>query len=164
VCEGIIVPALLARGPAHRPGPRCRQLVGAAQRAHPVWIEVRADICHVREVNKPPGDRAQLVRSRPASSRSAWRATGRSGRRWSCTNAGSARHVAKVHHCLVDGVAGVDLLAALLDLAETPWAAARGPAPPPMPSADRLFFDAFFDAMADRCGLADSWRSRWPIR
>lgn len=161
VYEDIIsYPALLAhvdRRIDQMPRYRQRLVPVPLHVAHPVWIEdPRFDITrHVREVTlDPPGDRAQLVQlaagffAEPlARDRPLWELLvvhGLAGQR--------TAHVAKVHHCLVDGVAGVDLLAALLDLVpKAPMERRRErPAPPPMPSADRLFVDAFFDAMADQ--------------
>jgi diacylglycerol O-acyltransferase len=69
--------------------------------------------------------------------------------------------VFKVHHCMVDGIAGVELLRVLLDPSPdtplgtpVPWA----PAPPPHPAVEVL--DAWgglvTDAATDACGIARS--------
>ncbi len=161
VYEGIIsYPALLAhvdRRIDQMPRYRQRLVPVPLSVAHPVWIEdLHFDITrHVREVElEPPGDRAQLVQlaarffaQRLARDRPLWElliVRGLAGRR--------TAHVAKVHHCLVDGVAGVELLAALLDPEPKAPEERRPvrPAAPPIPSGERLIADAFFDAMADQ--------------
>jgi len=100
--------------------PRYRQrLRFAALAREPVWVDDdRFDIAyHVRHVVAPqPGDDAALKRiaghiiSRPLDrSRPLWQlwvVTGLSGDRFAV--------VAKLHHCMVDGIASADLLVALL--------------------------------------------------
>jgi diacylglycerol O-acyltransferase len=56
--------------------------------------------------------------------------------------------IAKIHHCMIDGVAGVELMMALLDMSPNP-----APAPPRQPWRPRPFPDAFSrlsDAFWDR--------------
>ena len=60
--------------------------------------------------------------------------------------------VSKVHHCLVDGVSGIELLMIVMDVSPNP----PPPPPPPEPVAVKSipdpisrFFDAMFDRMAD---------------
>ena len=61
--------------------------------------------------------------------------------------------VSKVHHCLVDGVSGMELLMIVLDVSPTP-----APPPPPavidahapIPSAPTRLVDAIFDNMTER--------------
>ena len=121
---------------------------------HPVWIDdvdfQLAD--HVRHTALPaPGgddELGQLMgrvmsheldRSRPLWE--AWVVEGLSGDRWAL--------ISKVHHCMVDGIAGTDMLASLLDTdprAEPPVPLAWRPAPPP--SDVRLAFDALAEMVA----------------
>src|SRR2546426_11315882 len=60
--------------------------------------------------------------------------------------------VSKVHHCLVDGVSGIELLMIVLDVSSNP-----APPPPvvidarpPIPAAPTRFIDAIFDNMTER--------------
>jgi len=61
--------------------------------------------------------------------------------------------VSKVHHCLVDGVSGIELLMIVLDVSSNP---APPPPPavidahPPIPAAPTRFIDAIFDNMTER--------------
>jgi len=61
--------------------------------------------------------------------------------------------VSKVHHCLVDGVSGIELLMIVLDVSPDP---APSPPPavvdahPPIPPAPSRFIDAIFDNMTER--------------
>lgn len=60
--------------------------------------------------------------------------------------------IARVHHCMVDGVSGVDLLKIVLDISpDVKPAAAPTPAPPqpPRPDATRRFFDALLGGMQE---------------
>ena len=58
--------------------------------------------------------------------------------------------VSKVHHCLVDGVSGIELLMVILDVSPDPPPPTSEPYdPPPIPDAASRFFDALFDRMAD---------------
>lgn len=62
-------------------------------------------------------------------------------------------HLAKVHHCMVDGIAGVGLLAALLDFdpASAALRDAAAPAPPARaPGRLELAIDALFDRWFDQ--------------
>ncbi len=59
--------------------------------------------------------------------------------------------VSKVHHCLVDGVSGIELLMMVLDVSPNP-PPPPPPAPyelPPTPDTVSRFFDALFDRMTD---------------
>lgn len=65
---------------------------------------------------------------------------------------GRTAMIARVHHCMVDGVSGVDLLKIMLDISPTP------PPPPPKPEksrqsprpdARRRFFDAMLGSMQE---------------
>ena len=96
---------------------RYRELAGGI--ARPVWVpdpRFRLDY-HVRHTALPrPGDRAQLhrlvgrVMSQPLDRNrplwETWFVEGLSDDRWAM--------ISKVHHCVVDGIAGTDLLARVL--------------------------------------------------
>jgi WS/DGAT/MGAT family acyltransferase len=59
--------------------------------------------------------------------------------------------VSKIHHCLVDGVSGIELLTVMLDVSPDPPPIVRPavvPDPEP-PSAATLFFDALFDSISE---------------
>lgn len=60
--------------------------------------------------------------------------------------------VAKTHHCLVDGVSGIELLMVTLDVSQDPPAAST-PAepydPPAIPDRPTLFLDAFWDNLTE---------------
>jgi len=68
---------------------------------------------------------------------------------------GRTAHIAKVHHCMVDGIAGVGLLSALLDFGPVPrkMRKRRRRAVPPIPSAGTLAGDALLDAAVDQLRL-----------
>ncbi|TDB97063.1 wax ester/triacylglycerol synthase family O-acyltransferase [Actinomadura sp. 7K534] len=106
-----------------RRAPRCLQRVRTVpfHLAHPVWVDDQrfAIEDHVLRATAPePGapealrDLAQAVLSRPLDlTRSPWEVwlvEGLADDRWAL--------IAKVHHCMVDGIAGIDLLGALFDI------------------------------------------------
>ena len=65
---------------------------------------------------------------------------------------GRSAMVFKVHHCLVDGVSGVELLMMVLDVSPNPPPPPPPPGPyepPPVPDTVTRFFDAVFDRLAD---------------
>jgi WS/DGAT/MGAT family acyltransferase len=115
-----------------------------------------------RAVLPPPGDDEQLSRfageffAEPLDrSKPLWEfrlVEGLSG--------GRTAHVAKVHHCLVDGVGGVELLGAILDLEpappESPGDQASEP-PAPIPGATERFVDAVFDRAQAQLDLAEAF-------
>ena len=123
-----LVESKLGRLPRYRQ--RLRAVPGGL--AHPVWVD-DADFgvtYHVRRTALPaPGGDAELDalvgrlmsqeldRSRPLWE--AWVVEGLANGRWAL--------VSKVHHCMVDGISGTDLMGALLD--EQPDAAIGPPAP-----------------------------------
>lgn len=65
----------------------------------------------------------------------------------------------KVHHCLVDGVSGIELLMLVMDVSPTPIPPAQVPEPEKdeAPPVLERFFDAVFDNMS---ASIDSWASR----
>lgn len=71
---------------------------------------------------------------------------------------GRSAMISKVHHCLVDGVSGIELLMIVLDVSADPVPAQpQELAPrPPLPGPLRLFADAALDTMSQRLDrLAD---------
>ena len=133
--------------------PRYRQRVRFVpfDLGRPVWVDDQAFELdyHVRHVALPaPADETELRRlmgllmdqeldrSRPLWE--AWMVEGLTGERWAM--------VSKVHHCMVDGVAGVDLISLVLD-------STREPSPPvaddwepePAPSSAQLAAAALLD-------------------
>ena len=128
--------------------------------AFPAWVDdPRFDIRrHVALVHlPPPGTREQLAdlageffsvpleRDKPL-----WEVRLVDG-----LDDGGTAHLAKVHHCMVDGVAGVGLLAAVLD-GEPSVAEERHEEPPPpgrTPDALELAIDAVFDGLIDQLRL-----------
>ena len=142
--------------------PRYRQRVRPVplELGRPVWVDdpdFRLGF-HIRHTALPaPGDDAQLDllmgrlmsqpldRDRPLWE--AWLVDGVEGDRWGI--------VFKVHHCMVDGIAGVELLTAVLDLSgdvdqgePLPWA------PSAEPSGVALTVDAWRGLAGDLLGTA----------
>ena len=120
----------------------------------PVWVEVTgtstSPITSAIPALPPPGGEeelnnlmgrlmeVELDRDHPLWE--AWMIEGLTGGRWAL--------ISKVHHCMVDGVSGTDLMVQLLD--ESPRQAAPPPEswiPAPEPSAARLAFDGMVDAL-----------------
>jgi diacylglycerol O-acyltransferase / wax synthase len=120
--------------------PRYRQGVREAPGSigRPLWIDdAHFDLdFHLRRTAVPAGDRLALeelvgrVMSRPLDRHrplwEMWIVESLEDHRWAM--------VSKVHHCMVDGIAGSDLLAVILDsrpdaplLAADPWTPAREP-------------------------------------
>jgi WS/DGAT/MGAT family acyltransferase len=121
---------------------------------HPAWVEdPHFDIArHVRPVTLPaPGGRKELME---VAARFFAEPLPRDKPLWEMLlvdglSGGWTAHVGKVHHCMVDGVAGVELLAAILDLEPKPPARERrGPRPQAKPLPGRQ--DLWFEAVADR--------------
>jgi len=58
--------------------------------------------------------------------------------------------VAKVHHCMIDGIAGIGLLTVVLDAWPVPEKNRKKPyKPEPIPSASQLLYDAIWDGMSE---------------
>ena len=119
--------------------PRYRQCLQALPLAGPIWVDdERFDLgFHVRHASlpRPGGERqlqrrcAEILERRLDRRRPLWEI-------WIIEGLEDGRFamLAKVHHCMVDGIAGIDILAALLGTEPTdvvepvaPWA----PRPPP---------------------------------
>ena len=137
--------------------PRYRQRVREVplELGRPVWVDdpYFSIEYHVRHSALPaPGDDAALDRlmSRLMSQRldrnrplwETWLVEGLADDRWAL--------IFKVHHCMVDGVAGVGLLEALLDIEAVPTPPVPEPwEPAPEPSSAELVADAWMGLVAD---------------
>jgi diacylglycerol O-acyltransferase / wax synthase len=114
----------------------------------PVWVDdTHFNIeYHVRHTAlPPPGDEAQLKRlvgrimsqqlDRSKPLWEIWFAEGLTGDRFAL--------ISKTHHCLIDGISGVDVMSVVLDLEKEPAPIEREPwTPLPEPTSDQLFVDA----------------------
>lgn len=132
----------------------------------PIWVDdTHFNLeYHVRHTALPaPGDdeklkrlagrimSQQLDRSKPLWE--IWFAEGLGGDRWAL--------ISKTHHCLVDGISGVDIMTVILDLAregqevpeEEPWR------PEPEPTSDQLFIDALGERLTSPAEVARILRS-----
>lgn len=147
-----LVAALTARLPLV---PRYRQRLAFVpfRLARPVWVDDDAfdPASHFHHVALPaPGSEQQLAtlmarvmsqemdRSRPLWE--TWMVQGLADDRWAL--------IGKVHHCMVDGVSGTDLLNVLLDTERAPAAQPLPVAewsPGPAPSSTALLRDALVD-------------------
>ncbi len=98
----------------------CQILVKTPVTQHPVWVDDKHfnPLYHVRHTSLPrPGDERQLKRlaGRIMSEKldqkkplwEIWVVEGLEG--------GKLAMISKIHHCLIDGIAGIDILAAFLD-------------------------------------------------
>jgi diacylglycerol O-acyltransferase len=125
--------------------PRYRQRLGYVPVTNdPVWVDDdRFDLAyHVRHVSLPrPGSEEQL---RQLCGRIIERHLDRARPLWECwfvegLSGGRFAMVTKVHHCMVDGIGGVDLLAALFTMAPKHGIEAREPwSPRPAPQGREL--------------------------
>ena len=148
--------------------PRYRQraVIPPLYAAHPLWHDdphFSLDR-HLHEVRLPePGDERQLLEASAAifaeilpRDRPLWDITvvrGLAGNR--------TAYVSRVHHCLVDGVSGIELLLAVLDLTPNP----DPPTPPEEPwqpeeigSAVETWGDAIFDQWATSLRAWGDWQ------
>jgi diacylglycerol O-acyltransferase len=134
--------------------------------AHPTWEAAPTFDLHdhlQRHVLRPPGDDEQLA---SLAARLFARPLDRRHPPWELHQIEGYRGdrsalVAKVHHCMIDGVSGVQLMEVMFDV--TPRPAARPPAPParpvpPLPSpavrVARAVEDGFRGAVALGSGAA----------
>lgn len=142
--------------------PRYRQRVKSVplHLSRPVWVDDPhfQILYHVRHTAVPaPGDDEQLRnlagrvlaqrldRSKPLWE--IWLVQGLRDDRWAL--------IAKVHHCMVDGVAGIDLMTQLFDVtpdAETPAEPAERWRPEPMPSVPALLMHGARSTTAETIG------------
>lgn len=109
----------------------------------------------------PPHDRAALMRlageffARPLNrNRPLWEMALVRG-----LEGGRSAQLAKVHHCMIDGVSGVELLAALLDVKPVPPKGPRArpkPRPPRIPGRVSRTIDAAFDTALDQIDSIES--------
>ncbi len=137
--------------------PRYRQRVRPVplELGRPVWVDdPHFDLgYHLRHTALPgPGDDAQFCRmmgrlmSQPLDRQrplwELWLVEGLTGGRWAL--------VFKVHHCMVDGIAGVELLTALLDVgADAPVGDPRPWAPRPEPPGALKVCDAWIGLLSN---------------
>ncbi|HEU4758691.1 MAG TPA: wax ester/triacylglycerol synthase family O-acyltransferase [Dehalococcoidia bacterium] len=144
--------------------PRYRQRVVPApfNLGHPTWeFDPEFDIArHIQRLRiDPPGSHAQLIE---LAARLFQGMLGRDKPLWEMylvegLEGSRSASISKVHHCLVDGVSGIELLMVVLDLSPNPPPpppALEPYRPPPIPAAPSRLFDAFWDNLAD--GL-DVW-------
>jgi diacylglycerol O-acyltransferase / wax synthase len=141
--------------------PRYRQRVRRVplDLARPVWVDdphFRLSY-HLRHTALPrPGGTLQLRRlvSRVMSQQldrrrplwEMWVAEGLEEDRWAV--------ITKVHHCMVDGVAGTELMQVMLDVAsDAPRTAVKGWEPAPPPSRARILAAALRDTVAAPLGV-----------
>jgi len=135
---------------------------------HPAWIDdPEFDIHnHLGQIHlDKPGDDAQLRATageffaRPLErNKPLWEMkliTGLAG--------GRTAHIAKVHHCMVDGVSGVELLAALLDFEPQPQQPRRKPRKKAAaaPDAASQFTDAIAERMLEQMRFAERVMMAW---
>jgi diacylglycerol O-acyltransferase len=127
--------------------------------ARPVWVDdVHFNLAyHIRHTALPaPGDEAVLNRlmgrlmSQPLDRRrplwEMWVVEGLTGNRWAI--------VSKVHHCMVDGISGTDLMATLLDTEpDVPVTPAPRWAPSAPPTDLALVVDAVRDLVTQPAAI-----------
>ncbi|MFN8644223.1 MAG: wax ester/triacylglycerol synthase family O-acyltransferase [Candidatus Binatia bacterium] len=128
--------------------PRFRQRLAAVPvLEHPVWVDdpdfdLRRHVSHVR-LPAPGGPRqlkrlaGALMETRLPRDRPLWEMCFVDG-----LTGGRAALIARFHHCMIDGISGVDILGAVLRLApERRLPAAMPWRPRPLPSGARLLAD-----------------------
>jgi diacylglycerol O-acyltransferase / wax synthase len=147
--------------------PRFRQKLAMVPLSlgRPVWVDdTHFNLeYHVRHTALPaPGDEVklkrfisrvmtqQLDRSRPLWE--IWFAEGLTGDRFAL--------ISKTHHCMIDGISGVDLMSVMLDFGPEPQRIDRQPwQPEPEPSPDQLLVDAIRERMTSPAELIRSLQS-----
>jgi WS/DGAT/MGAT family acyltransferase len=132
---------------------------------YPTWhydpdFDIRRHIFHVQL--EAPGDTAQL---RELAGRIFTPLLDRSKPLWEMhvvdgLAGGRSALICKVHHCIVDGVAGIGLMNVMLDPSpEQPRLPRRKPyRPPKPPDSASLFLDAFTDSLAQLPGRLSDFR------
>ncbi|HYM14805.1 MAG TPA: wax ester/triacylglycerol synthase family O-acyltransferase [Dehalococcoidia bacterium] len=150
--------------------PRYRQraVIPPLFAGHPTWEDDPQFSLdrHVRQVTLPaPGTRQQLIELASelfapmlARDRPLWDITVING-----LEGGQTAYLNRVHHCLVDGVSGIELLLATLDMVPNPE-----PPPPPSepwqpsapPSPVESWADAMFEQWADSLRLATEFQQQ----
>jgi WS/DGAT/MGAT family acyltransferase len=135
--------------------------------AHPAWHDDPAFRIerHISEVVlPPPGDDLQL---RALAGEFIGAPLSRDKPLWEILlvqglHGGRTAHVAKIHHCLVDGIAGVQLMGALLDVEpdppDPPDASERDPWVPPrtLPGPLETLVDAVSDRLLAQISLSEA--------
>jgi len=139
--------------------PRYRQRVVSAplNLNHPTWefdpqFDIRNHVIPIRL--DPPGSKEQL---RALAARLFRGMLSRDKPLWEIylihgLEGDRSALVSKVHHCLVDGVSGIELLMIVMDVSRDPPPPpppAEPYQPPPIPDSATRFFDAVFDRLAD---------------
>jgi WS/DGAT/MGAT family acyltransferase len=147
--------------------PRYRQRLGYVPVTNdPIWVDDDRfePGYHVRHVSLPrPGTDEQL---RQLCARIMERQLDRSRPLWECwfvegLGEGRFAMITKVHHCMVDGIGGVDLLAALLTMAPNREAARPEPwTPRPAPDGTALLREEARRRAKSLLGVAAGARSR----
>jgi WS/DGAT/MGAT family acyltransferase len=131
----------------------------------PVWVDdTHFNLeFHVRHTALPaPGDEVQLKRfiSRVMTQQldrskplwEIWFAEGLTGDRFAL--------ISKTHHCLIDGISGVDLMSVMLDFGPEPQRIEGQPwRPEPEPSPDQLLVDAIRERMTSPAEIMRSLQS-----
>jgi WS/DGAT/MGAT family acyltransferase len=147
--------------------PRYRQRVSFVplSLAHPTWeddphFDVRNHVFHVHM--PPPGNHEQLIE---LSSRLFAPPLDRNKPLWEMyvihgLEGGRTGIVSRVHHCMVDGVSGIELMLACLDLSPEPAAPpeAEPYAPPPLPGAFERLSDAIWDNLNEQMNIVRDWQ------
>lgn len=149
--------------------PRYRQKIARVPfgQGRPVWVD---DPCfnigyHVRQTALPPPgaeDQLRALAGRVFSQRldrdkplwEIWLVEGLEGDRWALVN--------KVHHSLVDGVSGADLMTVLFDVAPEPTvppAADAGWLPRPAPTGSQLLVEALMERATQPAEIVRTVRS-----
>jgi len=147
--------------------PRFRQKLATVPFAlgRPIWVDdTHFNIeYHFRHTAlPPPGDDEQLKRlagrimsqqlDRSKPLWEIWFAEGLAGDRWA--------FISKTHHCLVDGISGVDIMSVILDIEREPQEVEEEPwRPEPEPTPDQLIMDALTERLTSPTEVVRTLRS-----
>jgi len=139
--------------------PRYQQIVvpDPFNLGHPTWeVDTNFDIsCHVFKLQiEEPGTEKELIE---LAGRLFTPVMDRTKPLWDIylvygLEGNRTAMVARVHHCMVDGVSGVDLLKIVLDISPEPPPPPPkpdAPPPPPRPDATRRLFDSLLGGMQE---------------